>query len=434
MSTTVDRGPEAAGPPVPDRVRVTGPRHAAPQDPAPEAQPVPEVVRTHSRSRREDVLPVVGAALTSGALTTFLFTTVAPYPGALGTAVVWGAGFLLVLAALVGLDGDGELVKDRLAAAGVYLLGGTLLLGLVVVVGFALWRGREALQHANFVTEDMSRAGPLDPLTVGGIKHAVAGTLVMMGLSLGFTIPVALVTAVFLSETRGGFTRFTRTVVEAMTALPSVVAGLFVYAVIVTLQAAVGWGAQSGLAASVALSVMMLPIMVRAADVVLRLVAGNLKEAAAALGAPRWRVVWHVVLPTARSGLMTAIILGAARGVGETSPVLLTAGYTTGFNIDPLEGPMVSLPLLTFSLTKSPEPGYVARGFGAAAALMLLVLVLFVAARLIGGRQPGDLSRLQQRRRDRRSRADAERITDRDPSRTVPLSDTVLGGEPGASS
>lgn len=442
MSTVVDRelGPEprrsAEGrPAVP---ATSGPRHAAvastPVAPAPPPEVEPEVIRTRTGSRREDVLPVVGATLASAALTTFLFTTVFPYPGLLGSLVVWGVVFLVALAALVRLDGDAELVKDRVAAAAIYLLGGSLLLALVVVVAFTLWRGREALTHGNFVTEDMSRAGPLDPLTVGGIKHAVAGTLVMMTLSLGFTIPVALVTAVFLSETRGGFTRFVRTIVEAMTALPSVVAGLFVYAVIVTLQAAVGWGAQSGLAASVALGVMMLPIMVRAADVVLRLVAGNLKEAAAALGAPRWRVVWHVVLPTARSGLMTAIILGAARGVGETSPVLLTAGYTTGFNIDPLDGPMVSLPLLTFSLTKSPEPGYVARGFGAAAALMLIVLVLFVVARLVGGRQPGDLSRVQQRRRDRQSRDDADRIVQRERARAVPSSDPVFGGDPGASS
>ena len=142
-----------------------------------------------------------------------------------------------------------------------------------------------------------------------------------------------------------------------------------------------GVGQKSGFAASLALSVMMLPIMIRAADVVLRLVPGNLKEAAAALGAPRWRVVWHVVLPTSRSGIMTAIILGTARGIGETSPVLLTAGYTTGFNLNPFSGPMVSLPLLTFSLTKSPEPGFIARGFGAATVLMLLVLCLFLLAR-----------------------------------------------------
>jgi phosphate transport system permease protein len=103
---------------------------------------------------------------------------------------------------------------------------------------------------------------------------------------------------------------------------------------------------------------------------------------------------------------MTAIILGTARGIGETSPVLLTAGATTNFNLNPFEGPMTSLPLLTFGMTKSPEAGFVARGFGAATVLMLLVLVLFVVARLLGGRAPGDLSKRQRRRRSRQSAED----------------------------
>ena len=176
----------------------------------------------------------------------------------------------------------------------------------------------------------------------------------MITIGLAFTIPLGVVCAVFLSETKGPFTRFVRTIVEAMTALPSVVAGLFVYAAIITLQAAAGFGQKSGFAASIALSVMMLPIMIRAADVVLRLVPGNLKEAASALGAPRWRVVWHVVLPTSRSGIMTAIILGTARGIGETSPVLLTAGYTTGFNSQPVQRPH-GLPAAA-DLPASPSP------------------------------------------------------------------------------
>jgi phosphate transport system permease protein len=138
-----------------------------------------------------------------------------------------------------------------------------------------------------------------------------------------------------------------------------------------------------------------------------------LREASAALGAPRWRTVWHVVLPTSRSGLATAVILGTARGVGETSPVLLTAGYTTTFNSDPVHGPMVSLPLATFEFVKSPEKTMIARGFATAAFLMLLVLALFIIGRMLGGRAPGDLSRRQARRVARRSRADLNRISRR---------------------
>jgi phosphate transport system permease protein len=143
---------------------------------------------------------------------------------------------------------------------------------------------------------------------------------------------------------------------------------------------------------------------------VLRLVPGSLTEASYALGAGHWRTVWHVTLPTARSGLTTSVILGTARGIGETSPVLLTAGSTAAINWNPVEGPMVSLPLLVFEMVSSPEPTMIARGFGAAALLMVLVLVLFALARAFGGRGPGQLTRRQQHRRVIASRRDAERF------------------------
>jgi phosphate transport system permease protein len=158
---------------------------------------------------------------------------------------------------------------------------------------------------------------------------------------------------------------------------------------------------------------MMLPIIIRSADVVLRLVPGTLVEASYALGASTWRTVWTVVLPTARSGLATAVILGTARGIGETSPVLLTAGFTKYMNTNPFDGPQVSLPLATFDFIKSPEPSEVARGFGTAALLLILVLLLFVIARTIGGRGPGRPTRRQARAADRRSNRDVARMASR---------------------
>jgi len=143
---------------------------------------------------------------------------------------------------------------------------------------------------------------------------------------------------------------------------------------------------------------MMLPIMIRSADVVLRLVPQTLKEASIGLGASQWKTVWNVVLPTSRSGLTTSIILATARGIGETSPVLLTSGFTAELNVNPLESPMVSLPLAIFQFVKSPEPTMIARGFGTAAVLMLLVLTLFVIARIIGGMTPEKSARARRRR------------------------------------
>jgi len=144
--------------------------------------------------------------------------------------------------------------------------------------------------------------------------------------------------------------------------------------------------------------------------VVLRLVPGNLREASAALGAPQWRTVWHVVLPTARSGLTTAVILGVARGVGETAPVLLTAGAANAMNVNPTADPMISLPLAAYNFVKAPGEILHARGFAAAAVLMLLVLVLFTVARILGGRPAGRLSKRQTRKAAAQSLDDLARI------------------------
>jgi len=294
----------------------------------------------------------------------------------------------------------------------------TLFTALVFVVVFALLRGQEALWHLNFFTQSMEFAGPLDPLTEGGILHAIVGTLIQISIALAITIPLGIATAVFLNEVGGPFARFVRTIVDAMTALPSIVAGLFVYAAVIQLIT----HQRSGFAAALAITVMMLPIVIRAADVVLRLVPGNLREASYALGAGRWRTVWGVVLPTARSGLVTAVILGTARGIGETSPVLLTSGVTAVLTFNPFSGPMISLPLQVFDFVKSPEPTMIARGFGTAAVLLLLVLLLFSVARVIGGRPPGVLSPGQQRRTAAISQRDALRFEKRSSGRPATAS------------
>ncbi|MFE7846302.1 phosphate ABC transporter permease PstA [Microbacterium sp. NPDC057407] len=357
-------------------------------------------------ARLEDRFALLGAAAAALAVAGLLFGWIAPLSGIAGFVVVAFLTFVLIYALLVSISADGREVRDRvmtvvLASAGVILFS-----ALLFVVLFTLYRGWDALTNINFFFQDMQFAGPLDGLDVGGIAHAIVGTLIQIGIALAITIPLGIVTALFLNEVGGRFARFVRTIVDAMTALPSIVAGLFVYSAII-----LGLGLQrSGFAAALAITVMMLPIMIRASDVVLRLVAGNLREASYALGASKWRTVWHTVLPTARSGLVTAIILATARGIGETSPVLLTSGVTNVLNTNPFDGPMISLPLQVFTLVGSPEPNYIARGFGTAAVLMLLVLTLFATARVLGGRGPGVLSPRQQRTALARSRRDLARI------------------------
>ncbi|WP_329553222.1 phosphate ABC transporter permease PstA [Streptomyces sp. NBC_00696] len=391
------------------------------------AGPGGERRRALTRLRATDLYAVAGAAASALSLTWLLFAWLLPFNGAVGFVVMAYGLFLLIYALLVSFDEDGPAVVDRIAAAVVRSMGVLLVVILAFVVVYALVEGRKALVHLNFFTQDMKLAGPLEPLSVGGALHAAAGTLIMITIALLITVPAGLVCAVFLTEVPGGYARFVRTIVEAMTALPSIVAGLFIYATVI-----LGLGlSQSGLAAGLALSVMMLPIIIRAADVVIRLVPGTLREASYAMGTSRWRTVWHVVLPTCRSGLTTAVILGTARGIGETSPVLLTAGYTNDLNLNPLHDPMVSLPLVTFEFVKSPEPNMISRGFGTAALLMTLVLLLFVAARIVGGRGPGQLSRRQEHRRVLASRRDARRFADR-PALSAPSPNALT--EPGSPS
>jgi phosphate transport system permease protein len=362
--------------------------------------------RVVSGARASDLFAVVGAVLGSGGLTWLLFTHLAPFSGLLGWLVVWYLAFLLLYAVVVSFDESGQAVKDRLAAAVIRSFAGLLLLALGFVIVYVVVRGLPALVHLNLYLQDLTRTGPLQPLSSGGVLHGIAGTLIEIAIALVITVPAGLTCAVFLNEFPGRYARLVRTVVEAMTALPSVVAGLFIYSTYVLV---LGFP-RSGLAAALALGVMMLPIIVRAADVVLRLVPGNLTEASLALGASKWRTVWHVTLPTARSGLATAVILGTARGIGETSPVLLTAGYGNATNTDPREGPMVSLPLLAYTLRNIPSDAMIARAFGAASILLVIVLVLFFTARTIGGRGAGQLTARQQRRRERQSHQDAARL------------------------
>ena len=379
------------------------PRTTLPARPSASTAPSPRKVGGISR---DQAMVMVGSFVSALSITMLVFGRLTPLSGKFGFFVGFFFIFLVVHIALVSLTEDRPAVVDRVMSVLLTSAAAVALLALCSVVVFTLLRGREALFHSNFYREDMSTTGPLDPLSKGGITHAIVGTLIMTGISLAITVPLGVACSVFLNESRSRIASLVRTVVTAMTALPSILAGLFIFS---TWILVFGYE-RSGLAASIAMSIMMLPIIIRSADVVLRLVPGNLREAAAALGAPQWRTVWHVVLPTARSGLTTSVILGVARGVGETAPVLLTAGFTSTMNLNPTSGPMVSLPLAAFELVQSPQPSQIARGFATAAVLMILVLVLFTLARVLGGRPVGRLSKRQARRADARSLRDLTRI------------------------
>ena len=355
--------------------------------------------------RTSDYLAFLGALAAACTMTGLLWTQFAPFTGILGYIITAWCLWVLIYGVLVSFDENRPTVRDRVAILVVYSLGLVVLAALLWVIIYTIFKGWKALVHVNFYTQDMSSTGPLDPLTKGGILHAILGTLITVGVALAIAMPLGILGGIFLHEVPGPFSRFVRTVVDAMTALPDVVAGLFIYATLILI---LGMGF-CGFAAGTALAITALPIIMRTTDVVLRLVPGSLTEASYALGSGHWRTVRSVVLPTARSGLATAVILGAARAVGETAPVLLTAGATAAVNTDPFHGPMMSLPLFAYTSVQASEPNPIARGFGAAATLLILVLLLFVIARVIGGRGPGQLTNRQRRRRVAASQRDLKR-------------------------
>lgn len=346
------------------------------------------------RFTEEGAWSLLGSAVGAIALIWVLYQRVLPLTGALG---FWLCcyGLFLVFYTVVGLmQWSPKDVVDRLVAV-VLATVGLLVLAIVFdQIGYTAFRGSSAVRHSNFFTQTMAATGPLDPLTSGGMRHALVGSLEQMGLATAFSVPLGILAALFLVEVGGLMAHPVRIIVQAMTALPEIIAGLFIYAFVI-----LSLGVQaSGFAASLALTVMMIPIVTRTSEVILRLVPGGLREASYALGASQARTVWNVVLPTARSGLSTAVVLAMARAVGETSPVLLTAGFTGFLNTDPFHGSQTSLPLYIWTYERYPQKEMVARAFGAGLALMAMVLVLFFVARLIGGKAPGELTRRQRRR------------------------------------
>jgi phosphate transport system permease protein len=344
----------------------------------------------------EDILALAGAAVGSLGLTWVIYERLMPWSGGFGFWVCWYLVFLVLYLAVAGLQWNRLVVRDKTMAV-LVSTGGLLACAVVFEqLGYSLVKGLAAIKHANFWTQTMLSAGPASSLNVGGIVHAAVGSLEQLALGSVLSVPLGLMAALFLAEVGGRLERPVRSIVNAMTALPSIVAGLLIYALaILTLGLP-----QSGFAASLAISVVMLPIVTRASEVVLRVVPGTLREASFALGASHWRTVWKVILPTARSGLTTAVVLAMARGFGETAPVLLTAGYSNALNTDPFHGWQATLPtfIINSVLVYGAQPNEIVRAFGAGFALMVVVVVLFVIARIVGGGRPGELSRRQRRR------------------------------------
>ena len=264
------------------------------------------------------------------------------------------------------------------------LLGvGTLiaLVPLVLILYYLLDKGLSQWSGNFFTTDPNGNFSGFH----GGIRNALIGSLVVVALASAIALPVGIGVALYLVEfgKRSWFAGVVRYFVDVMTGVPSIMFGLFIYIVLVTSH--LGGSSYAGWKGSVALALLMLPIVVRSAEVVLLLVPDSLREAALALGAPRWKVVFRIVLPTATPGLVTGSLLAVARGLGETAPLLLTVFIFSGFTASP-GGPLNTLPVQIYNDIKSPVTAINDRAWGAALTLVAIVLVLNIIARLFARR------------------------------------------------
>jgi phosphate transport system permease protein len=272
----------------------------------------------------------------------------------------------------------GRKLKDRSVQALVYLAFALAVIPLLSVLWMVLSKGLGRFD-LEFFTHSQNAIGPRD--AGGGAYHAIIGTVEQVLLTSLIAVPIGILTAVYLVE-YGGNSRLAKVVsffVDVMTGIPSIVAGLFVLAFWLLL---LGFSF-SGLAGSLALSILMLPTVVRAAEEMLKLVPNDLREASYALGVPRWRTVCFVVLPTALTGIITGVMLAVARVMGETAPLLLLVFTTDMINTNPLQGPQMALPVFIWGQAAQPNDTAIARAWTGALTLILIIMVLNLAARLI---------------------------------------------------
>jgi phosphate transport system permease protein len=297
---------------------------------------------------------------------------------ALGSLVFLAAGFALS-AAVEGI----RKAKDRLFR---YVVTGAFLLALfplVSVIWGTLSKGLARIDALFFSSSMRNVVGE-----GGGAVHAIWGTLIITGLATLISVPIGVLTSIYLVEygQKGRLAHSIRFFVDVMTGIPSIVAGLFAYTIF---SLVMGPGTNNGLAGACALSVLMIPTIVRSTEEMLRLVPNELREASYALGVPKYRTIWRVVLPTSLAGIVTGVVLGIARIIGETAPLLVTAGITASMNLNPLANPMATLPVFVYYEYTTPgaDPTpYIDRAWAGALTLILIVMGLNLVGRVIAAK------------------------------------------------
>jgi phosphate transport system permease protein len=345
----------------------------------------PSSIRTRLRPKDfglVDMLMVGGCVLSSYCFVWIVFYQLTLLSGAVGFVLSWLVIFLILYWFINVLINGRRVAADRTVAALVTTGAACMFAPLVLVVVFLFIKGAGLLSvHLLTATQQgvEEKCIPGFPCKKPGVLHAIVGTLEQISLAAAMGVPAGVLTAIYLNEVRGRFTQAVRVVVTAMSGVPAILAGAFIYSFWIV-QLHEGF---SGFAGSMALAVLLLPTVTRGTEEVLRIVPNDLREASTALAAPEWRTVWSVVLPTARSGLVTAVLLAVAIALGETAPLLLTIFGNQALNPDPFYGKQAALPLLTYQYVKSPLKTDIDLAYAAALILFLMIFFIFIMARLL---------------------------------------------------
>ena len=323
----------------------------------------------------KQVLPdLFGATFTVAA--TFAIVAISPLKGKLGFALT------LIFMAIITATAISWIRRDRKAAMNstttvlVYIAAAFVIVPLISVIYEIVKLGSVGFSFGIF-TDDMAETSSESPLTEGGLLHAVIGTAYIVTFATLLSTPIGILTALYIVEVKGRFAGLVRFFVQAMSGVPSIVAGLFIFAIWMIQLG----NAYSGIAGGFALTVLMIPTVARTSEEVLKLIPQDLREAGLALGATQWRTVAMVIIPAARSGLVTAIILGVARVVGETAPLLLTVGGADAINLNPGEGNMSAFPYYVWKNLLIGNENSISRAWLGVFVLMILVLIIFTLAR-----------------------------------------------------
>jgi phosphate transport system permease protein len=325
----------------------------------------------------KQVLPdLLGAIFTVSS--TLLIVAFSPLKGKLGFAITLIFMAILTATAVSWIRRDRKAAMNSTTTVLVYIAAAFVILPLISVLYEIVRLGSVGFSLGIF-TDDMAETSSESPLTEGGLLHAVIGTAYIVTFATLLATPIGILTALYIVEVKGRFAGLVRFFVQAMSGVPSIVAGLFIFAVWMIQLG----NAYSGIAGAFALTVLMVPTVARTSEEVLKLIPQDLREAGLALGATQWRTVAMVVVPAARSGLITAVILGVARVVGETAPLLLTVGGADAINLNPTQGNMSAFPYYVWKNLLIGNENSISRAWLGVFVLMILVLIIFTLARYL---------------------------------------------------